>query len=89
MERFAKKVNCFNRVFAKKLSIIDVMRCAIWYYLYNLENVKNTHGEVLNLVKFQGEACNFTTKSNTLPWVLFTFFKLYKWHQIAQRITYV
>ena len=66
-----------------------MMRCAIWYYLYNLENVKNTHGEVLNLVKFQGEACNFTTKSNTLPWVLFTFFKLYKWHQIAQRITYV
>ena len=23
------------------------MRCAIWYHLYNLKNVKNTHGGVL------------------------------------------
>ena len=30
---------------------------------------------------------NFT-KGNTLAWVFFTFFKLYKWYQIAQRITY-
>ena len=28
--------------------------------------------------------CNFN-KSNTHPWV---FFKLYKWYQIAQSITY-
>ena len=41
-----------------------VMRCSIWYYLYNF------------------------TKINTPPWVLFTFLKLYKWYQIAQRITY-
>ena len=27
------------------------------------------------------------TKSKTLPWVFFTFVKLYKWYQIAQRIT--
>ena len=26
------------------------------------------------------------SKSNTLPWVLFTFFRLYKWYQIAQSI---
>ena len=26
---------------------------------------------------------------NTLPWVFFTFFKLYKWYQIAQRTNYV
>ena len=32
------------------------------------------------------EACNFT-KSSTPPWVFFTFFKLYKWYQIAQNIT--
>ena len=32
------------------------------------------------------EACNFTKISNP-PWVFFTFFKLYKWYQIAQRIT--
>ena len=26
------------------------MHCAIWYHLYNLKNVKNTHGGVLILV---------------------------------------
>ena len=30
-----------------------VMFCAIWYYLCNLKNVKNTHGGVLLLVKLQ------------------------------------
>ena len=35
----------------------------------------------------QASACSFT-KSNTPPWVSFTFFKLYNWYQIAQRITY-
>ena len=63
------------------------MRCAIWYHLYNLKNVKNTHGGVLILVKLQAQACNFT-KIITLPWMSFTFFKLYKWKQIAQRTTY-
>ena len=29
------------------------MRCAIWYHLYNLKNVKNTHVGVLILVKLQ------------------------------------
>ena len=28
------------------------------------------------------------SKSKIPPWVFFTFFKLYKWYQIAQRITY-
>ena len=28
------------------------------------------------------------TKSNTPPWVLLTFFKLYKWYRIVQLITY-
>ena len=37
----------------------------------------------VNLVKL---ACNFT-ESNAPPWVFFTFFKLCKWHQIAQRKT--
>ena len=53
------------------------MRGAILYHLYNLKIVKNTHGGVLLLVKLQALACNFTTKSNALLWVLFTFFKLY------------
>ena len=30
-----------------------VMVCPIWYYFYNLKNVKNTHGGVLLLVKLQ------------------------------------
>ena len=29
------------------------MRCSIWYHLYNLKNVINTHGGVLILVKLQ------------------------------------
>ena len=28
-----------------------VVRCAIWYHLYNLKNVKNTHGRVLQKMK--------------------------------------
>ena len=42
----------------------------------------------LFLVKLQAEACNFA-KSNNPPWVSFTFFKLYKWCQIAQSIKYL
>ena len=63
-----------------------MMRCAIWYHLYKLKNVKNTHGGVLLLVSGWLKACNFT-ESNTPPWVFFMFFKLCKWYQIAQRIT--
>ena len=59
------------------------MLCAIWYHLYNLETVKNTHGGMSLLVKLQA----YVTKSNTPLWVFFTFFKLYKWYQTAQRIT--
>ena len=44
------------------------------------KNRENTHGGVRLL------ASNFT-KSITLPWVLFRFFKLYRWCQIAQSIT--
>ena len=49
-----------------------VMRCAIWYHLYNLKHVKNTHGGVLLLVKSQAKACNFN-KSNTPPWLFAHF----------------
>ena len=55
----------------------DVMLCAIQYHLYNLKNVKNTHVGVLLLINLQAKAGNFT-KSDTSPWVFFTFFKLYK-----------
>ena len=30
--------------------LLYVVRCAIWYHLYNLKNVKNTHGGVLTLL---------------------------------------
>ena len=42
--------------------------------------------DLVLFVQFK-KACNFT-KINTPPWVFFTFFKLYKWYQIEQRITY-
>ena len=70
----------------KRLLIECEVRCAIWYHLYNLKNLKSTHGGVLILVKLQGETCNFT-KINTPSWVFFRFFKLYKWYQIPQRTT--
>ena len=82
----------------KFLFIAYVMFCAIWYYLYNLKNMKNTQEGVLLLVKLQAKsvlegvlllvACNFT-KGDTPPWVFFTFFKLRKSYQIVQRITYI
>ena len=33
-----------------------VMFCAIWYHLFNLKNVKNTHGRVLLLVKVEAKS---------------------------------
>ena len=72
----------------KEYANLNVMLCTIWWHFYNFKNVKNTLGGLLLLVKLQSEACNFT-KDNTDPWVFFTFFKLYKWYQIAQSITNV
>ena len=40
---------------------------------------------LLLVVKLQALACNFL-KSDTPPLVFSSFFKLYKWYQIAQRI---
>ena len=42
---------------------IDVVRCAIWYHLYNLKNVKNTQEGVLILLKFPAFSLRF-------PWLL-------------------
>ena len=58
------------------------MRCAIWYNLYNLIDVKNTHGVVLAFVKLQ------LYKSNTSPWVFSILFILCKWYQIVESIRY-
>ena len=62
----------------KDITLTFVMSSAIWYHLCNLKNVKNAHGGVSLLVK-----------SNTPQRAFFAFFKLYKWYQITQIITYV
>ena len=48
------------------------MLCDIWYHLYILECMENTHKEVLLSVKLQASALNFI-KSNSPPGVFFTF----------------
>ena len=64
--------------------ITFVVRCAIWYHLYNLKNVKNTHWRVLILIKFQALACNFT-KIDTPRWVFFTFYIV---QMVPNRVTH-
>ena len=39
--------------------------------------------------KHPRRSVTFSTKSNTPPCVFFTFSELYRWYQIAQRLTYV
>ena len=67
--------------------ICDTLQSLV--HLHKLKNVKNIHGGVSLIEKLQAKVCNFTTKINTPPWVFFMFFfKLYRWYQIAQRISY-
>ena len=47
--------------------------CMIYYNFYNLRNLKITHGRIILLVKLQALA-----KSNTPPWIFFTFLIFYK-----------
>ena len=69
--------------------ICDALR--VWNNLYNLKNVKNAHGVVLLLVKLPAWACHFserhTPPRECVPMV-HTFFKLHKWYQFAQSITF-
>ena len=46
-----------------------MVRCAIWYHLYNLKNMKNTHGGVLILQPA-------TLLKLTLPMGVFHLFKI-------------
>ena len=66
------------------IPVLTMVRCVIWYHLYHLENVKNILGGVIFSVKFH----NFP-KSNTPPRIFFAFFRLYKYYQIVESITYV
>ena len=47
---------------------INEVRYAIWYYLYSLKNMKNTHGGVLILVKLQALALIFSGKETVVPY---------------------
>ena len=55
-----------------------VMLCTIWYHLYNLKSVKNTHRGELLLVKLQAEATGFkwtvTFNVNLVFYGLFSIF---------------
>ena len=72
-----------------KYDLIGNMRGFSWFGTICTIQKHNekTHGGVLLLVKLQAEACHFT-KTDTLTWMFFTFFKLYKFYQIAQSIIY-
>ena len=75
-----------HRKFLKQDPEIEIQICGAlrdlvpWAQFKNRE--KHPRRSVL-LVKLQAKAYNFT-KSNTPPWVFFTFFKLYEWYQIVQ-----
>ena len=66
-----------------------VVHCAIWYHLNNLKTWKAPMEECYLYRSFRLKPASNFTKSNTLPWVLFTFFKLYIYYQVVQRISYV
>ena len=73
------------RIEMSDVALVIYMRC-FWGFGTHKKNLKKTYGRVLLLVQFQA-ACNFT-RSNTPLWVFFAFFKLHKWYQIMQRITW-
>ena len=54
-----------------------MVRCTIWYHLYNLKNVKNTHGGVLLLIKLQAVSrflnCTNGTKSRNASHSVLSF----------------
>ena len=61
------------------------MLCAICYNFVLFKKREKHPWKSVTFSKLQTETCNFT-KSNTPPWMFFTFIKLYKWYHIAQRI---
>ena len=67
--------------------LVYVMPCAIWFSFVQFKERENLHGGVPLLVWLQVLAFNFT-KSNTPSGDFSTYFKLYKWYQIAENISY-
>ena len=72
MFKYSPQVKCFWYWTKRHGMSAYVMLCAIWYYLYNFKNVKNTHGGVLLFGCFSGVF----------------FCRLYKWYRIAQSVSY-
>ena len=64
-------------------SVRDVLRDLVPFIQF-----KKREKHPWRIVTFSKALARNFTKSNTLPWVFFTFLKLYKWYQITQRITY-
>ena len=52
------------------------MLCAIWYHLYNLENVKNTHEGVLLLVKLLATLLNVTARGKASDKISYGYYFL-------------
>ena len=62
------------------------MLCAIWYYLYNLKNVKIIYTEVLFWVKLHAEACHLL-KVKHLHGCFFAFFKEVWYNKLVDEIS--
>ena len=60
------------------LNICDDLRDLVPFV--QIKNREKHSWRSVTFSKVAGLAYNFT-KSSTLPWVFFTFFKLYKWYQ--------
>ena len=72
-------------IYKAKTSICDTLSDLV--PIVQCKKRENTYGAVLLLVKLF-LTCNLA-KSNTPPWVFFIFFKLCKWYQNAQRVTFL
>ena len=46
-----RRLSPFEALEIKKYHLQYVVRCVIWYHLYNFKKMENTHGGVLILVK--------------------------------------
>ena len=63
-----------------------VLHYAIWHYLHNLKNEKNTHGRVLLLVKLQANGTNGTKSrkaSHIFKHVLYLSCQHLSWHKLS------
>ena len=68
----------------------DVLLQTSYFIVSNPEGTKSLKIKVIIIKSSQkhpASVCNFT-KRDAPPWVFFMFFKLYKWYQIVQSVSY-